>query len=171
MCERLYFYKEVHLIVYWSLYIIGWLFSHIFVYTCGYTTVGCIPISVVAVHLTLKSYKIGQSSHRMYSNNILNFQESTTILSACTKKVWKLIEFTTYKSTQRRKDRRTIQHTLLIFLFFSLLPNISVPLCKLGRGKNDWIDGIPKRMGETREYMFGTHLQKQTDKKYKKKNE
>ena len=32
--------------------------------------------------------KIGQSSHKMYSNNILNFQESTTILNACTKKVW-----------------------------------------------------------------------------------
>ena len=33
--------------------------------------------------------KIGQSSHKMYSNNILNFQESTTILNANTKKVWK----------------------------------------------------------------------------------
>ena len=30
--------------------------------------------------------KIDQSSHNMYSNNILNFQESTTILNACTKK-------------------------------------------------------------------------------------
>ena len=40
--------------------------------------------------------KIGQSSHKMYSNNIVNFQESTTILNACTKKVWKLIEETTY---------------------------------------------------------------------------
>ena len=40
--------------------------------------------------------KIGQSSHKMYSNNILNFQESMTILNACTKKVWKLIECTTY---------------------------------------------------------------------------
>ena len=30
--------------------------------------------------------KIGQSSHKIYSNNILNFQESTTILHACTKK-------------------------------------------------------------------------------------
>ena len=29
---------------------------------------------------------IGQSSHNMYSNNILNFQESTTILNAHTKK-------------------------------------------------------------------------------------
>ena len=40
--------------------------------------------------------KIGQSSHKMYSNNILNFQESMTILNACTKKVWKLIEGITY---------------------------------------------------------------------------
>ena len=30
--------------------------------------------------------KIGQSSHKRYSNNILNFQESTTILNAGTKK-------------------------------------------------------------------------------------
>ena len=30
--------------------------------------------------------KIGLSSHKMYSNNILNFQESTTILNAWTKK-------------------------------------------------------------------------------------
>ena len=30
--------------------------------------------------------KIGQSSHNMYSKNIVNFQESTTILNACTKK-------------------------------------------------------------------------------------
>ena len=30
--------------------------------------------------------KIGQSSHKMYSNNILNFQESTIILKAHTKK-------------------------------------------------------------------------------------
>ena len=40
--------------------------------------------------------KIGRSSHKTYSNNIVNFQESTTILNACTKKVWKLIEGTTY---------------------------------------------------------------------------
>ena len=30
--------------------------------------------------------KNGQSSHKMYSNNIVNFQESTIILNACTKK-------------------------------------------------------------------------------------
>ena len=33
-----------------------------------------------------KILKIVQSSHKMYSNNIQNFQESTTILNACTKK-------------------------------------------------------------------------------------
>ena len=30
--------------------------------------------------------KIGLTSHKMYSNNIVNFQESMTILNACTKK-------------------------------------------------------------------------------------
>ena len=35
--------------------------------------------------------KISQSSHKMYSNNILNFQWSTIILNACTKKVWNLL--------------------------------------------------------------------------------
>ena len=40
--------------------------------------------------------KIGLSSDKMYSNNIVNFQESTTILDACTKKVWKLIVCTSY---------------------------------------------------------------------------
>ena len=40
--------------------------------------------------------KIGQPSHKMYSNNILNFQESTTILNAHTKKIWKLIVCTLY---------------------------------------------------------------------------
>ena len=41
--------------------------------------------------------QFGQSSQKMYSNKILNFQMSTTILNACTKIVWKLIEGTTYK--------------------------------------------------------------------------
>ena len=35
--------------------------------------------------------KIGQSSHKMYSNNIVNFQESTTILNDCTKKSGNLL--------------------------------------------------------------------------------
>ena len=36
--------------------------------------------------------KIGQSSHDMYSNNILNFQKSMTILNACTKKSGNLLK-------------------------------------------------------------------------------
>ena len=36
--------------------------------------------------------KIGQSSHKIYSNNILNFQESTTILNAYTKKSGTLLK-------------------------------------------------------------------------------
>ena len=35
--------------------------------------------------------KISQSSHKMYSNNMVNFQESTTILNACTKKSGNLL--------------------------------------------------------------------------------
>ena len=36
--------------------------------------------------------EIGQSFHKMYSNKILNFQESTTILNACTKKSGNLLK-------------------------------------------------------------------------------
>ena len=39
---------------------------------------------------------IGHSSHKMYSNNIVNFQVSTPILNAHTKKVWKIIVCTSY---------------------------------------------------------------------------
>ena len=35
--------------------------------------------------------KIGKSSHKMYCNNILNFQASTSILKACTKKSGSLL--------------------------------------------------------------------------------
>ena len=35
--------------------------------------------------------KMGRSSHKIYSNNIVNFQESTTILNACTKKSGNLL--------------------------------------------------------------------------------
>ena len=40
--------------------------------------------------------KINRSSYKMHRNNILNSQESTTILNAHTKKVWKLIEGSSY---------------------------------------------------------------------------
>ena len=38
----------------------------------------------------------------MYSNNIVNFQESKTILNACTKEVWTLIEYPTYIKKKRK---------------------------------------------------------------------
>ena len=43
-----------------------------------------------------KIIKISQSSHNLDSNNIVNSQESRTILNACTKKVWELIQGKTY---------------------------------------------------------------------------
>ena len=55
------------------------------------TLVGCIPIAAVAVHLNLKSEKLVIHLIRCYSNNIVNFQESTTILNACTKKSGNLL--------------------------------------------------------------------------------
>ena len=52
--------------------------------------------------------KIGQSSHKMYSNNIVNFQESTTIVNASTKKSGNLL------FAARIVDKRIWQHTSLI---------------------------------------------------------
>ena len=52
--------------------------------------------------------KIGQSSHKMYSQNLLNFQESTTILNAHTKKFWKLIECPWRNATTNENKIRTL---------------------------------------------------------------
>ena len=46
--------------------------------------------------------KICESSDNMYSTNTLTFQESTTILNAHTKKVWKLILYPSYLSVFSR---------------------------------------------------------------------
>ena len=66
--------------------------------------------------------KIGQSSYKMYSNNILNFQGSTTILDATTKKVWKLIECTTYLSSWMISDQNNliIQTEITIIQWYKL---------------------------------------------------
>ena len=42
---------------------------------------------------------VEKQSHQMYSNNVLKFQESMTILNACPKKVWKLFEWSTHTHT------------------------------------------------------------------------
>ena len=89
--------------------------------------VGWIPIAAVAVHLNLKSLKIGQSSHKMYSNNILNFQESMTILNACTKKKsWKLIECTIYLIMLSVKQGGIMYHFFesLVWLYLGLNPSL-----------------------------------------------
>ena len=52
--------------------------------------------------------RIGQSSHKMYSNNIVNFLESMTILNALTKKVRKLIEGTLYLHPARELSKQWI---------------------------------------------------------------
>ena len=61
--------------------------------------------------------KIDQSSHKMYSNNILNFQESTTNLNACTKKGWKLIEGTSWLS-RILSIQLLFNRSCLFFFFF-----------------------------------------------------
>ena len=64
--------------------------------------------------LERKIIKIGQSSHKIYSNNIVNFQESTTILNACTKKVWKLIESTTYVTLWKKNSGETAIRKIIL---------------------------------------------------------
>ena len=54
--------------------------------------------------------KISQSSHKMYSNKLLNFQESTTILNACTKKSGNLL------NTPRTCDKNMSSLNLKILL-------------------------------------------------------
>ena len=65
--------------------------------------------------------KIGQSSHKMYSNNIVNFQESTPILNACTKNVWKLFEQPSKIEKNTKKYR--------FFVFFSIFDSFNVLNC------------------------------------------
>ena len=65
----------------------------------------------------LEIIKIGQSSHKMYSNNIVNFQEAMIILNACTRQVWKLIECTMYTNTHRHRHtpEQTYMHIYHIY--------------------------------------------------------
>ena len=52
--------------------------------------------------------KIGQSSHKMYSNNIVNPQEFTTILNACTKMSGNLLNTPRIyieRETERERER------------------------------------------------------------------
>ena len=62
--------------------------------------------------------KSGQSSHNMYSNNIVNFQELMIILYACTKKVWKLIVCTSYTAV--------VDNMEICFLWYEKKKSITV---------------------------------------------
>ena len=63
--------------------------------------------------------KIGQSSDKMYSNNVVNFQESTTILNAHTKKVWKFFICTSYLQPNILAVRLTLNTLLhMLYLYF-----------------------------------------------------
>ena len=66
--------------------------------------------------------KIGQSSYTIYSNNILNFQDSMAMSNARTKKFWKLIEVTTYFYLLRCINRYLMFKSLSrLFAFHSAL--------------------------------------------------
>ena len=78
--------------------------------------------------------KIDQSTHKMYSNNILNFQESTTILNAYTKKVWKPIAssptdtyvhpstYATYTFNIRLHSPRVDLNSFSIYIYICIYP-------------------------------------------------
>ena len=57
--------------------------------------------------------KIGQSSHKMYSNNMVNFQETTTILNACIKKSGNLL-----KAPRIWQSQFNISHLFAHSLFY-----------------------------------------------------
>ena len=59
--------------------------------------------------------KTCQSSPKIYSNNILNFKESTPILKAYTKKVWQLIEGTTYLFSDLQSSAPSLSHNNFFF--------------------------------------------------------
>ena len=67
----------------------------------------------------------------MYSNNIVNLQESTTILNACKKKVWNLIEGTTYL-VLARELKSAVEHEIRV---------IPIITCALGTFSKAWKEG------------------------------
>ena len=59
-------------------------------------------------------------ARKMYNNNILNFQETTTILNAHTKNVWKLIVCTSYMNKNNcSKISQALRNLLAHFTRFS----------------------------------------------------
>ena len=69
--------------------------------------------------------KIGRSSHNMYSNNMLNFQVSTTILNACIKK--------SLETYWRDNSLRLVVDWLLLPVLFVFLLWLTFCVCVLRR--------------------------------------
>ena len=77
--------------------------------------------------------RIGQSSHKMYRNNILNFQGSTTILNAHTKKVWKLIVYIyiyiyIYRKWSQQHEFKTWTRLIAFYITFMPLGKVWIQL-------------------------------------------
>ena len=75
--------------------------------------------------------KIGQSSDKMYSNNIVNFQESTTIVNACTKKSGNLLNVPCISANINLCFLfffSSLSAFVLIYLFLSLSLSLSLSL-------------------------------------------
>ena len=83
--------------------------------------------------------KIGQSSHKMYSNNIVNSQESTTILNARTKRSVNLLKAPRmyiffFLSFFLSRHTHTHTHTLSFFLLSLSLYIYKVKLATVVEG-------------------------------------
>ena len=65
--------------------------------------------------------KIGQSSRKMYSNNIVKFQESATIVNACTKKSGNLLKAPHNVVVLRHINTRWVINGEISFLFCFVL--------------------------------------------------
>ena len=96
--------------------------------------------------------KIGQSSHKMDSNNILNFQESMSILNAHTKKV-KLIVCTSYIYTHT--DTHTHTH-IYIYIYIYIQITIVGSVCVNGLRGRGSIPGRKDRKNSTWWFFLNT---------------
>ena len=95
--------------------------------------------------------KIGQSSDKMYRNNVLVFQESTSILNAHKKKVWKIIVRTLcvyiyiyilHRSSGQKVNRihsRLSQDFYSVVWMFKCLVPITYVFNRQGLSERDWL--------------------------------
>ena len=102
-------------------------------------------------------FSFGRQFYRstLYSNNIGNFQESTTILNACTKKVWKLIKDTTYFDLARELKNYGTWRWQIYQLWLVLLvqsPKDYYSDCRTWRWEDEWRPSKLQHYWERPEY-------------------